>query len=60
MFKGYRTMIVNGLAMILPVLSLSEWYQILPAEWLPWYGLGLAVINMYLRSVTTTPVGKKS
>lgn len=58
MLKGYRTIILNVLALILPILELSELAAVLPREWLPWYALALALINMGMRSITTTALGQ--
>jgi len=58
MLKGWRTVLVNMLSTIIPVLALTEWRGVLPEDWLPFYALGLAIINLSLRAVTTTPVGK--
>lgn len=59
MFKGYRTMIVNVLFMVVPILEMTEMTAIIPKEYLPWYVLGVAIVNMVLRTLTTTPVGQK-
>ena len=67
--KGYRTVIVNSVAglvaaveLALPVvvqlIGMPEWRGILPQGWLPYYALGLALLNLWLRSITTTPLGK--
>lgn len=58
MLKGYRTIILNALASVLPVLELTEWYAVLPDDWVPYYVLALALLNMWMRSITTTPVGQ--
>ncbi len=60
MLKGYRTLIVNALMAVLPILDMTEVRDILPAAWLPWYALGMAVVNMGLRAITTTPMGQKA
>ncbi len=57
--RGYRTILVNLLLTVLPILELTELINVLPPEWLPWYALGMALANMLLRSITTTPVGQK-
>ncbi len=57
--KGWRTIVANGFMSIMPILELTELTDVMPAEWLPWYALGMALINMFLRSVTTTPMGRK-
>lgn len=63
--KGYRTIIFNVLAGIpllaeslLPILSLPELAALIPDAWLPYYGLFVAMGNVWLRSITTTPVGR--
>lgn len=57
--KGYRTMTVNTLLMVMPILEMSEFLSVLPEGWQNWYAIAMAVINLWLRSITTTPVGKK-
>jgi len=66
MFKGWRTIIINVLLSILPLievvgtlLNMPEMRGVIPPEYLPWYGLAVAIINMILRKLTTTPLGKK-
>lgn len=56
--KGYRTIIANVLLGILPVIELTEVRDVLPPDWLPWYSLAVVVLNLWLRSITTGPVGK--
>ena len=57
--KGWRTVIANLLMSVMPVLELTEITQALPDEWLPWYALGMALVNMWLRAITTSPMGRK-
>ena len=59
MFKGWKTVTFNILAAIVPVLELTELKGAVPEEYLPFYALAVAMGNVYLRSVTTTPMGKK-
>jgi len=59
MFKGWKTVTFNVLAAIVPVLELTELKGAVPEEYLPFYALAVAMGNVYLRSVTTTPMGKK-
>lgn len=64
--KGFRTYLFNAIAAIppllvelAPLLNAPELRAVLPSEWLPWYSLGVVAVNMVLRSVTTTPPGKR-
>tara|TARA_R110000824_G_scaffold44036_1_gene128434 strand:+ start:1356 stop:1571 length:216 start_codon:yes stop_codon:yes gene_type:complete len=59
-FKGYKTVIFNLLAAIVPLMELTEMKGVVPEESLPFYVLAVALGNLYLRTVTTTPVGKKA
>lgn len=66
LFKGFRTYIFNVVAAIVPILSVlsplldkPELRAVVPPDWLPWYSLVVVVVNLWLRSVTTTPPGKK-
>ncbi|MEO1564127.1 MAG: hypothetical protein AAFR98_11885 [Pseudomonadota bacterium] len=56
--KGYRTITVNFLLAIIPVLELTEVYYALPETWKPWYPVVVLLANMVLRALTTTPIGK--
>lgn len=38
---------------------MPELRWILPQGWLPYYALALALLNIWLRTITTTPVGRK-
>ena len=57
--RGWRTLIVNGLMAVMPILELTEFRDVLPQDWLKWYALGVVLANMYLRYITTTAVGRK-
>ena len=59
MMKGYRTVAFNVLSMMVPILSLPEFHGVVPVEYLPFWMLFVAVANVTLRMITTTPVGKK-
>lgn len=59
MFKGWKTVVFNVLAAAVPILELTELKGIIPSEYLPYYVLAVALGNMYLRSITTTPIGTK-
>jgi hypothetical protein len=57
--KGYRTIMVNTLLTVMPILEMTELLSVLPDGWQNWYAIAMAVINLWLRSITTTPMGKK-
>lgn len=57
--KGYRTILVNVLAALIPFLALAEWRDVIPDQYWPFYALGLAMANMLLRTITDTPIGRK-
>lgn len=57
--RGWRTLVFNTIAGLLPVLQLTEVAAVMPDKWLPWYALTVALSNMWLRAVTTTPIGQK-
>lgn len=66
MFKGWRTLLFNVLAAIIPMLdvlviigAMPETAAIIPPEWYPYYALAIALANKLLRWLTTTPIGKK-
>lgn len=63
--KGYRTLTFNVAAMLPLILELAmqiiidpEFGALIPEEWLTEYGLTVAVINILLRRITTTPMGR--
>lgn len=57
--KGWKTAFVNIAFTAIPILQLTEFKMVIPMKYLPWYALGIALINLWLRSVTTTPIGQK-
>lgn len=64
--KGWKTVLFNGGALIPVAIQVAgqlanspDLQNIIPPEYLPVYGVVLALINLGLRYVTTTPVGKK-
>lgn len=59
MFKGYKTVVFNLLAAAVPLMELTELQAVIPSNYLPFYVLAVALGNLYLRAVTTTPVGKQ-
>ena len=63
--KGLRTLIFNFIAAIplafdvlMQILMSEEFKAVIPAEWLPYYGLAILIANMILRAITTTPMGR--
>ncbi len=65
-FKGWKTIAFNSLAMspvaldILGyVLSYPSIQNIIPEGYMDEYTLGIGVVNLILRYMTTTPVGQK-
>jgi uncharacterized integral membrane protein len=58
MLKGFRTLLVNFLMAVVPVLQLTELADVMPDEWLSYYALAVVLLNMFLRYITTTPVGR--
>lgn len=56
--KGYRTFVVNILLTIMPVLEMSEMLDVLPKGYEAKYAIMIALVNLYLRTITTTPLGK--
>lgn len=57
--KGYKTVIFNVLAAIVPVLEVSGTDLGLDGTGLAIYGLGVTIANLVLRFLTTTPVFDK-
>lgn len=67
--KGWWTVAFNVLAasplaldaaqpLIIAVLMLPEFQALIPESLLPYYGLALAAVNIWLRRITDTPIGK--
>lgn len=68
--KGYRTLLFNGVAVgvagidaLIPVvndlLNRPELQGLIPDKYMPAYALVVGVVNIYLRTRTNTPVGRK-
>lgn len=64
--KGYRTLIFNwlivlgfGLAEVFAYLGTVNWREFVPEVYAPWVVVGIGVINILLRRMTTGPVGEK-
>ncbi len=56
--KGYKTVLFNVAAAIIPVLEVSGAELGLEGNALAIYGLGVTIVNLVLRFFTTTPVLK--
>lgn len=59
MLKGYKTVIFNILAAIIPVLEVSGAELGLEGQGLALYGLAVTIGNIVLRFFTNTPIGQK-
>lgn len=57
--RGFRTFIANALMAVLPIMELTEFRDVLPDGWTPYYALFVVLANMVLRSITSTPPGSK-
>lgn len=65
--KGWRTVIVNAVMaaplawdVIWAVIQTSEFQALIPAQYMPFYALAVSAVNIWLRKITTTPMGHKS
>lgn len=58
-FKGYRTVLVNAGLAAMPILEMSEVLDVLPENYEAPYAILIALMNLYLRSITTTPIGQR-
>ena len=59
MFKGWKTVTFNVVSAVVPFMEFTEFKDLVPANYLPYYVLALALGNVYLRSITTSAIGKK-
>jgi hypothetical protein len=64
--KGWRTISTNVVALlpvvadvIVTLLTEGTFIDVLPAELMPAYTIMLVMANVYLRTVTTTPLGRR-
>ena len=57
MFKGWKTLTFNILTAFLTVAEMQGAVDVIPAEYQAWFTLAVALANVGLRFVTTTPVG---
>jgi hypothetical protein len=58
-FKGRRTQLIAAVSTIIPILELSEWRSIIPADYWPYFAIGLALLMLVMRQITTSPVGDR-
>lgn len=58
MFKGFKTIVFNVLAAILPILEATSLTNTMNDEFTALYTAVLAGANLYLRFKTNTPVFK--
>ena len=69
--KGWRTLAFNIVAGIAPawdvtvaligfLLADPDLPKLIPFEYLPYYTTAVALANIYLRSITTGPLGRKT
>lgn len=56
--KGWRTLGFNILAATLTVLQATDFTQLLPSKYIWATGMIVALVNVALRMITTTPIGK--
>ena len=57
--KGWKTVIFNVVAAVVPFMEFTEFKDLVPANYLPYYVLVITLGNVYLRSITTSAIGKK-
>lgn len=58
LLKGWRTVAANLLTIILSVLEMSRITDYLPSDQVLWFLVALAIGNIVLRLITSTPVGR--
>ena len=57
--KGWNTIIFNVLSAIFGVLESTDFTNIAPAEYQGFVISFIAIVNIYLRARTNTPIGRK-
>ena len=58
--KGWRTISFNGIVLAaFGIISMPELHTVLPDNIANWFVLFAALVNMWLRYVTTTAIGAK-
>lgn len=63
--KGWRTALFNAIAgvpvvgaVVADALGGFDWTRVLDGKAASWAGLGVLVLNVALRAMTTTPIGR--
>ena len=64
--KGWRTVAVNAVAalpvladVLLAVTTDPAVADLIPDQWAAYYALFVVLVNLYLRTITTTPLGRR-
>ena len=55
--RGWRTLMINCGIAVFGVLEATNWSGMLGSDRAGWIVTAIAISNMILRSVTTTPIG---
>ena len=58
--KGYRTIILNVLTILAAVAAMPEFIGLIPEDWLPEAMAGFGALNIVLRFMTDTAVGRSA
>lgn len=56
--KGWKTIVFNVLAAILPVLETADLTDVLGPQGMAIYAGAITIANIVLRAFTNTPIGK--
>lgn len=57
--KGWNTVIFNIVAAIFGVLEVTDFTDLIPANWQGGIIAVVSLVNLYLRTRTNTPIGRK-
>ncbi len=58
MMKGWRTLGVNAALLVIGLLQQTDLSQLIPMQYVGAVVAGIAAINIFLRSITNTPITK--
>ena len=58
-FKGWKTIIFNSVIAIFGVLEATSWVDVIGEQWGGIVLLAIGLIGVWLRKITTTPVGQQ-